>query len=122
VAGGGAVVPHEEVVAFRDEPAPALVVAPGGLDVGLVQRLAVDEDVAVPLDDGVAGKPDQALDERPARAATLRRGQARLRRRVEDDDLAPVRRAEVVDEAVREHPVREAGEAAWAGPGAVERR
>src|ERR1700704_55064 len=45
------VVAHEEVVA-RQDPGPRagrLVVAPGGLDVGLVELLAVDVHVAVAL-------------------------------------------------------------------------
>jgi hypothetical protein len=83
-----------------------------GLDVRLVQLRAVDEDVAArPLGDGIAGEADQALHERPARAAHLLRGLGR----VEDDDLAAVRVAEVVDEAVGEYAVERPASQPWPG-------
>ena len=84
--------------------------------------LPVDVDVAVAADepdlDRLARKADQPLHERPARAAL----DLRLRRRLEDDDLAPPWVAEVVEEPVREHAVGEPRLAAGRGPRAVERR
>src|SRR6266566_8175530 len=114
VAGLPAVVAHEEVHALRHAPAavPVLhVVLPSpGLHVRLVELLPVDPDEALRvLVDAIARQADQALDEGPARAAgALREIDAVLLRRIEDDDLAPVRVAEVVDQPVREHAVGEA--------------
>src|SRR4029077_576740 len=91
------VVAHEEVRALVNLPRARrrVVQAPVGLDVRLVQLLAVDVDEpALLLSDGLARQADQALDEGAARAAHVLGGA----RGVEDDDLAPVRVAEVVDE------------------------
>src|SRR5436190_2190269 len=95
------------------------MVAAARLDVALAQSLAVDRDEAVRLLDGLARQADQPLDEGPARVAG---GLGRRLRRVEDDDLAPAGAAEVVDEAVREYAVGEAGLASLARPGAVQGR
>src|SRR5215470_11968197 len=70
VARLAAVVAHEEVVALRHDPGPGRGVARTavGLDVGLVQLLAVDVDEpALPLAHRLAGQADQALDEGAAR-------------------------------------------------------
>src|SRR5947209_4695781 len=64
VARGAAVVAHHEVVAGLDlDRGDRPRVAPVRLDVGLVQPLAVDVDVAPALLPRLAGQPDQALDE-----------------------------------------------------------
>src|SRR5919206_2219083 len=119
VAGGRAVVAHHEVAVLADLDRPLrLVVSPVGLDVRLVQALAVDVDVAVPLRPDVAGQADDPLDEDAAAAAVL----LRRARRVEDDDLAALRVAEVIDEPVGEDAVGEARLAAHARLGAVQRR
>src|SRR6266436_5494135 len=120
VARLGPVVAHEEVVALRDlrPTARRLVVAAVRGDVRLLELDPVDVDDAVALADCLAGQADQALHERAAGAAA----NLRLRRRVEDDDLAPLRIAEVVDEAVREHAVAESRFATRRGLRAVERR
>ena len=68
------------------------------------EPLAVDVDDAVALLPRLAGQPDESLDERSPGAA-LRLG---CLRRLEDDDVAACRLAQVVDEAVREHAVGEA--------------
>src|SRR5581483_1893321 len=110
------VVAHEEVLTLRHaRPGVRLVVAQLRIDVRLLEELAVDVDVAVPLRDDVAGQPDQPLDERAADAA-------RVLRRFEDHDLAAVRAAEAVGEPVRDHAVVERSLAVGAGLGAVERR
>src|SRR5262245_22974368 len=99
VARRGAVVAEHQVLALRDRVAlNRLGVAPVGLDVGLVQLLAVDVDEAVLLAPGLAGQPDDPLDEglAPTLLAAVACG-LRGRRRLEDDDLAPLRVAEVVD-------------------------
>ena len=109
VTGLGAVVAHHEVVPLRDRQRPELGAgqAAFGFQIGLLQSPAVDVDVTVaPLEphlDPLAREADQPLDE-GAPGAALRpcRGG-----RLEDDDLTPLRRAEVVDEAVREDAVRE---------------
>src|SRR4029079_10905895 len=92
------------------------------LEIRLSQLLAVDEDIPEALLqadlDGVAGEPDEPLDERAARAAL----DARSIGGVEDDYLSPTPFAQVIDRAVREDSV---GEARLAGGGrarAVERR
>src|SRR6188474_3139539 len=113
-----AVVAHHEVAPLRNLPAVRSLVALARGHVGLVQPLSVDEDGAVPLLDGVARKPDDPLDEGPARTA----GFESLRGRVEDDDIAAMRVAEVVDEAVREDAVRVARETTRLRLGAMERR
>src|SRR5207244_4564760 len=119
VARRTAVVAHHEVVALWDAPRRLRArVAAVGLDVRLLQPLAVDVDVAGPLLPAVAGQADQALHERAPGAAFHRR----LRRRLEDDDVAAVGALEPVDEAVREHAVREPRLAAGRGPGAMEGR
>src|SRR6187397_2520282 len=92
VAGLAAVVAHEEVVALGHAPGLLAVldvlVAALGRDVGLVELLAVDPDEALRvLAHGLAGEADQPLHERSSFAAVPL---GRLRR-VEDDDLAPVR-------------------------------
>src|SRR5207249_8880885 len=105
VARAVAVVPHHEVLPLRDRHRPlGEVVTALGFYVRLVELLAVDVDVALDLLPGVARKADQALDEDAARAADLRR----TRRRVEDDDVAPVRAPEPVAEPAREHAAGEA--------------
>ena len=104
------VVAHHEVVpGFHLDRAEVLRGRPPGLlQVRLLEELSVDVHVAEallePHLDGVTGQPDQALDER-ASGATF---QAGFRRRVEDDDLAAAWVPQVVDEAIREHPVGEA--------------
>src|ERR671933_2507833 len=119
VAGGLPVVAHHEVAVLPDlERLLRLVVAPVGLDVRLLQAPPVDVDEAAALRPHVAGQADDPLDEDAARAAEL----LRPLRRVEDDDLAPVRVAEVVDQPVGEHAVGEARLAAHARPRAVQRR
>ena len=65
----------------------------------------------------LAGQADQPLHEGAARTAADPRG----RRRHEDDDLASLRLAKVVDQPVREHAVGEARLAAVRGLRAVER-
>ena len=72
------------------------------------------------LTDGLAGEPDQPFHER--RAGVPRLADARSSRSREDDDLAALRTAEVVGEAVHQDAVARRGAAARAGPGAVERR
>src|SRR5581483_501689 len=119
VAGAVPVVAHHEVLPLRDLPRRvAERVAPVRLHVRLVELLAVDVDVPVPLLPGLPGQPDQPLHEHAARAADLRR----LRRGVEDDDVAALRAPEAVAEAAGEHAVGEARLAAGGGPRAVERR
>src|SRR6186713_1814272 len=118
-----AVVAHHEVVAGRDLHGPELLArAPVRLEVRLPQLLAVDEDVPEALLqahlDGVAGQPDEPLDERAAGAAL----HPRSIRRVEDDDLSAAGVAQVVDEPIREYAVGEARLAAGCGTRAVERR
>ena len=66
----------------------------------------------------LAGKPDDALHERPAGAALRLCGG----RRLEDDHVAARRVAEVVEEAIREHAIGEARLAAGRRTRAVERR
>src|SRR3954447_25950621 len=99
VAGRAAVVAHHEVLPCRDllrvDRARVATLGPDVL--GVVEALAVDVDEAVPLLPGVAGKPDQALDERPTGAAARQRE----RRRLEDDDVEPLRAAEAKAEAAR---------------------
>src|SRR5581483_12019185 len=116
VAGARPVVAHHEVLALRNvDRAERPVVAPARLDVRLVQLLPVDVDVAVLLLPGVARKADQALDEGAAGAA-LDLGE---RRGLEDDDVAPLRREEVVTEPAREDAIRVMRLAAEARLGAV---
>src|SRR5262245_64656712 len=95
------VVAHDEVAAHRDlerllGPDVAAVV----LDVGLVEPLAVDIDIGRPAAQphlhALARQADDPLHERAAGAALLLRG----RRGLEDDHVASLRIAEVVDEAV----------------------
>src|SRR6476661_5203259 len=118
------VVAHHEVVTRRDgdrrrEVAPGAAAAPcaGAVDVGVLLALSVAVDVAAADVDAVAGEADHALDVVDARAAA--RGavaglplfavrvaaDARLGAdgRMEHDDLADVRVAEVVSDAVDEH-------------------
>src|SRR4051795_4533621 len=89
VARGVPVVAHHEVVPGRHLGGTVTLHgdAPVLLDVGLLQALAVDVDIAVaaeqPQLDRVARQPDQALDERPTCTAL----DSRERRRLEDDDL-----------------------------------
>src|SRR6266508_1465507 len=107
VARRGAVVAEHQILALRDRLARnRLRVSPIGLDVRLVQLLAVDVDEAVLLAPGLAWQPDEALDEGLATTPVLFTavaGHLRGVRRLEDHDLASLRIAEVVDEAVREH-------------------
>src|SRR5437764_14042176 len=93
---------------------------PRSLDVRLLQLvegLAVrrlDEDVAlVVLLERLAGEPDEALDERSSGSAL----HERLRRRLEDDDLAALRAGDVEADPAGEHAVAEAGLASGGGPG-----
>src|SRR5207237_208044 len=58
VTGGGAVVAHEEVPTLRDDPATTVLIASAGLDVRLVQTLAVHEDEPLSLCDDIARTPD----------------------------------------------------------------
>src|SRR4029077_7574869 len=71
VARLGSVVAHEEVLAFRNTPAPCLCVPVTLSDVGLLQRPSVDVDEALLLRDRLARQSDQPLHERPALAALL---------------------------------------------------
>src|SRR5439155_3508399 len=119
VAGRSSVVAHEEIHARPHAPGSLPAAGPARLDVRLLDRLAVDREHVVLVSDGVAGEPDQSLDEGPARVARLLGSD---RGRVEDDDLATARAAEVVDEPVREHPVGQARLAPGPGPRAVKRR
>src|SRR6266545_7258952 len=119
IARGGAVVAEHDVLVLRNGLLGERVrVAPLLLDVGLVELLPVDVDVAVLLAPAVAGQADQALDEGVAAvcSAAGQAGGLGRRGRLEDDDLASLRVAEVVDEAVRQHAVREAREAAGSRP------
>src|SRR5204863_6026982 len=94
------------------------VVTPVRLDVGLVEPLAVDVDVAPDLLPRIAGQADQTLDEDAARAADLRRA----RRRVEDDDVVALRAPQPVAEAAGEDAVGEPRLAPGGGAGAMQRR
>ena len=87
-------------------------------DIRLVEPPAVDIHDAVSLRDDLAGQADDSLHERAALGACLNGP----RRCVEDDDLAALRVAEAVDEAVGDDAVRMSGEAAVRGASAVERR
>jgi hypothetical protein len=115
-----AVVAHEEVMARLDlrPGSRRLVVATAGLEVRLFEPVAVDVDVAVALAHDLPRQADQALHEGAAGAAA----ELRLRRGVEDDDLAAPRVAEPVDKAVCEHPVTEPRLATVGRPRAMERR
>src|SRR4051812_38044434 len=88
----------------------------------LVEGLAagrLDEDVAlVVLLDGLARQPDEALDEGSSGSAL----HERLRRRLEDDDLAPLRAGDVEADPAGEHAVAEPCLAAGRWPRAMERR
>src|SRR5262245_40311674 len=86
-----------EHVRARRQVVPTVVV-----EVRLVQRLAVDLQpvLRVATVHVVAADPDDALDE-----VGLTRVAAPRFRRIEDDNLAPLRVAEVVDEFVHQHPV-----------------
>ena len=104
-----AVVAHHEVLALRTWYVRGGRVSRRRVrDVRLVELAAVDVDVgqaALRAElDPLARETDDPLDERAAGAAAL----ARRGRRLEDDDVAPLRILEVVDEPVREHAVREA--------------
>src|SRR4029453_3202659 len=119
IAGLRSVVAHHEVVPFRDPLRVVRVEVAAALrDVRLDQLLPVDVDLAVPLLPQLPRQADDPLYERPGRRALL----GGARRGVEDHDVAALGIAEVVDEAVREHPVREARQAAGAGPRTVETR
>ena len=62
-----AVIAEDEVVARRNAwPAAARVAAQGRIDVGLYEPVATDVDGAVALRHELAGKSDDALDERRA--------------------------------------------------------
>src|SRR4029450_10337495 len=72
VARRGAVVTEHQILAFRDLLARnRLRIPPIGLDVRLVQLLAVDVDEAVLLAPGLAGQPDDALHEGLAASALI---------------------------------------------------
>src|SRR4029453_16407717 len=117
VAGLGPIVAHHEVGALRHRPpAVRLRIALALGHVWLVEEPAVYADPPVALADGVPGKADDPLDEGAARAALFQRE----RWGVEDDDVAPMRVSEVVDEPVREHTVRVVGQAPRLRLGAVE--
>src|SRR5262245_18750136 len=119
VARLGAVVAHHEVRPLRDVPtAVRLRIALVLGHVRLVEGLAVDADSPSALGDRVSGQADDPLDEGAAGAAFLERE----RRGVEDDDVATMRVAEMIDEPVCEHAVRVVGEAARLRLCAVERR
>src|SRR5215213_3529401 len=113
-----AVVAHHEIAPLRNLPAVGPLVALARGHVRLVQPLSVDEDDAVPLLDGIAWEPDDPLDKGSSRAAGLEG----LLRSVEDNDVAAMRVAEVVDEAVRENAARVARETAGLRLGAMQRR
>jgi ATP-dependent Clp protease, protease subunit len=115
VAGVHSVVAHEEVPAGRHLPRVRDRVPQFRIDVRLVERLAVDRDVAVPLRHGVSGEADQPLDERAADPAGGRG-------RVEDDDLPTLRAPEAVGEPVGDHAVVETALAPRTWFRAVERR
>src|SRR5439155_8623903 len=86
IARGLAIVAHHEVTVRRDLPRwIRLKIAPVFLDVGLVQLLAVDVDVAVELAPHVSGQADDSFDENPADAA---RFLGAFRRR-DDDEITP---------------------------------
>src|SRR5829696_9537805 len=115
VAGLRAVVAHHEVVTLGDLPRPVvLLVALAGLQVRLRESLPVDVDRAVPLRDDLPRKANQALYERPTGSTTLPCGRWRLK----NDNVAALRVPQVVDEAVREHAVREPRHLPLAGAGA----
>ena len=96
-----------------------LVVAPCILHVRLVESVAVDVDVAVPLYPAITGNTDDPLD---VHTAAARAEQLRSARRIEDDDLLSFRIAEVVDEPVRENAVRRSRLAPTLRSRAVQRR
>src|ERR687888_491189 len=100
VAGGPAIVAHDEVLARLELRPPAgAVVTPLRGHVLLGQALAVDEHGAVALGHLLAGKPDHALDEgeRAGLAAARCAGWS-----VEDGDLAAARAAKAVDDQERD--------------------
>src|ERR687898_1708068 len=105
VARLGAVVAHHEVGVVGDRlRLVRLEVAATLRDVRLNQPPPVDVHDAVALLPRLAGERNDPLDERPGgRALLLRAGRC-----VEDDDVPPLGILEVVDEAVREHPIGEA--------------
>src|SRR5882672_3580700 len=119
VARRDAVVAHHEELALADpDRRDRARVTAGRTDVRLVETLAVDVYIAAALLPQIAGKPDQALHERPARpAACVGEG-----RRVEDDNVVALRVPEPVTEPAGEHPVREACLAFRARLGAVQGR
>src|SRR5690242_14984766 len=61
-----AVVAQEEVLALGDVPRPGLRVSVALCDVGLLDGVAVDEDVAVSFGNGLTREAYEALDEDPA--------------------------------------------------------
>src|ERR671930_71514 len=119
VAGGPAIVAHDEVLARLELRPPAgAVVTPLRGYVLVGQALAVDEHGAVALGHLLAGKRDHALDEgeRAGLAAARCAGWS-----VEDRDLAAARAAKAVDDPERDDSVGVVGQAAAARPGAVQR-
>jgi uncharacterized cupin superfamily protein len=121
VARVAAVVAEQEVVAGRDGwPVPARACSSRGIHVRLAQPLPVDVDDTTALRDLLAGKPDDAFDERPATvalAASLGCTGSR-----EDDDLSALGVAEPIRKTVRDDTVVEAALAELAGLRTVEGR
>ena len=118
-----AIVTHDEVAAGGHAVGVlGADVAAIVLDVRLLEPLSVDVDECRTTSqanrDPLAREPDDPLHERASRSAL----RLRRRRRLEDDHVSALRIAEVVDEAIREHAVREARLAPRCGARAVECR
>ena len=116
VAGLSPVVAHHEVLPFPTCQTPVCPPARDGRMYGSGTTFPLMRRRRAVVGDDLVREPDQPLHEDAARvAALLRRG-----RRVEDDDVAAVRRVQPVAEAAGEHAVGEARLAA--APSALELR